>query len=80
MNQNVLCFLCISAFSPDELVTLLQDLAYHPVEKDSFLGPSSSRLRQTPLLSGRTVLSCQNALLAVSVFQLIPLLNFEFLR
>lgn len=80
MNQNVLCFLCISAFSPDELVTLLQDLAYRPVEKDSFLGPSSSRLRQTPLLSGRTVLSCQNALLAVSVFQLIPLLNFEFLR
>ena len=36
------------AFLPlwaDELLTLLQDLAYRPLEEDSFLGPSSSSPR-----------------------------------
>lgn len=73
-------FFVFLPFSLDELLTLLQDLPYRPVEKDSFLGPSSSSPRQTPLLSGCTVHSCQNALHTVSIFQLIPLLDFNFLR
>ena len=32
-------------FWADELLTLLQDLAYRPLEEDSFLGPSSSSPR-----------------------------------
>ena len=65
-------------FSRDELPALLQDLVYHLLEKDSFLGPSSFSLRQVPLLCGHTVFSRQNTL--QFVFQLISLLSFELLR